>query len=91
MLEDDKEEGWQGNTCECLGQVLTSTPLWPRSRVPLISFIPYLLPILLGVSSFPKYLWLGTGRTAQPWALAGSDVRPFESQGPLVDAQTSII
>lgn len=51
----------------------------------------YLLPIPQASVLFLKHLWLRTGKTAQPWALAGSDVRPFESQGPLVDAQTSII
>lgn len=38
----------------------------------------------------PEASWLRTGWTAQPWALAGSDVKSIASQGPPVDAQTPI-
>lgn len=64
--------------------------LWPGNTLPLF-LILYLLPILQASVLSLKHLWLRPGRTAQPWALAGSAERPFESQGPLVDAQTSII
>lgn len=63
--------------------------LWPGNTLPL-SPILYFLSILQASVLSLKHLWLSPGRTAQPWALAGNAESPFESQGPRLDAQTSI-